>query len=76
MSLPKLDKAELVQFYFASCVFYWDDQGTQHATCDRYRLDLPSTNPLDSILGSPSFMCDGQPKNGKFVSDLSGHCEN
>jgi len=76
MSLPKLGKGEPVQLYFSNCVFYWDDQGTQHATCDRYRLDLPSSNPLDRIIGSPSFMCDGQPKSGKFMSDLSGHCEN
>ncbi len=75
-SLPKLNKGESVQLYFTNCIFYWDDQGTQHITCDRYRLNLPSSNPLDSILGSPSFVCDGQPKSGKFMSDLQGHCEN
>jgi len=76
MGLPKLNEGETVQLYLANCIFYWDDQGTQHTTCDRYRLNLPSSNPLDSILGSPSFVCDGQPKNGKFMSDLGGHCEN
>jgi len=76
MTLPPLNEGETVQFYVAECVYYSDDSGAKHGTCDTYRLNLPSSDPLDKFGGSPSFTCDGTPKMGIFTESIGGHCQN
>lgn len=76
-TLPPVTSSEPVQLYASSCFYYRDPYNNRHAVCDLYRLDLPSTNSLDKINGSPTFMCDGTPKIGKFTKIFSGgHCGN
>lgn len=62
------------QLYFVSCIYYSDDHGSDHATCDTYRLDLSTDNPLGALSGSPSFFCDQKPRIGRFVEAVRGHC--
>jgi len=76
MTLPPLAKDSIVQLYDMECVFYLDDYAANHATCDTYRLELPSTNSLDKLRGSPSFTCDGTERIGKFTGAITGHCQN
>jgi hypothetical protein len=76
MSLPNLTEGDSIQLYDAVCLYYSDDYGVSHGTCDTYRFYFPSNNPLDTLSGSPSFVCDGLPKNGKFVPHVTGHCQN
>lgn len=66
---------ETVQFYYAECVYYSDDSAVRHATCDTYRLYLPSSDPLDRFGGTPIFACDGTPRTGKFTESIGGHCQ-
>jgi hypothetical protein len=66
VTIPSSTEGSTFQFYFESCVYYSDDYGKNHGTCDTYRLFLANTNPLDVLSGSPSFVCDGTPKIGKF----------
>ncbi len=73
-SLPPVKKGDTVQLYMMECVYYSDRHGARHAACDSYRLSVRSDNPLDRIFGSPSFRCDGTPKNGKFVQTVTGSC--
>ena len=72
---PPFQQGEVVQLFLLTCVYYSDDYAVSHTTCDTYRLNLPSTNPLDILAGSPSFVCDANPKIGKFISQVTGHCQ-
>ncbi len=76
MTIPNLPEGTVFQFYFVSCVYYSDDYGSNHATCDTYRLNFPSSNPLDVLGGSPSFICDSTPRMGRFFGAITGHCQN
>jgi hypothetical protein len=73
MSLPAISDKEPVQLYAVNCVYY-RDAGVNHATCDTYRLQLTSTNPIDALNGTPSFLCDKIPRIGRFIETLTGHC--
>jgi hypothetical protein len=73
-TIPPITSDEPVQLYWVSCIYYGDEYGGYHSTCDTYRLMLPSDNPLDLIHGSPSFFCDAIPKTGKFEPTVTGHC--
>jgi hypothetical protein len=75
MTLPPLSKSSTVQLYYAQCVYYVDDYGANHGTCDTYVLQLPSKNPLDILSGSPTFVCDGEEKTGTFAGAMTGHCQ-
>jgi hypothetical protein len=68
---PNLPEGTVFQLYFVSCVYYSDDYGANHATCDTYRLEFPSTNPLDVLGGSPSFVCDRTPRTGRFFGAIT-----
>ncbi len=72
-AIPPLAEGETVQFHVSSCIYYSDEYGGHHGTCDTYILLLPSSNPLDVLGGTPSFICDGTPKMGKFGAALTGH---
>jgi hypothetical protein len=74
-TLPPISNTDPIQLYWVSCVYYSDDYGAKHATCDTYRLMFPSTNPLDVLSGSPTLFCDATPKMGKFAGTISGHCQ-
>ncbi len=75
--IPPFEVGTVVQFYFAHCIFYSDGNGKHHGTCDSYRLFTPSSgNPLDTIFGTPSIVCDGREVTGRFGPSLNGHCEN
>jgi hypothetical protein len=73
-SLPPITDTDPIQLYWVACVYYGDEYGGKHATCDTYRLALPSSNPLDSINGSPTFFCDATSKIGRFEPTATGHC--
>jgi hypothetical protein len=73
--VPPVKKGAAVQFYIASCVFYFDED-RHHGTCDTYRLFVPSSDPLDQLLGTPTIVCDGSEIAGKFMSAYAGHCQN
>ena len=81
-SIPEqIGPGAVVNFYLAHCIYYTDDYGGHHATCDRYRLLIPgSNNPgsnnLDSIIGAPAIACGGKEVVGDFVLDVFGHCQN
>lgn len=72
---PPFHKGASAQIYMTSCVFY-SDEDTHYGTCDTYRLFVPSDNPLDQLLGTPTVACDGKEVTGKFVSAFAGHCQN
>jgi hypothetical protein len=74
LTLPPLKKGDTVQLYRVDCVYYSDHEGTQHETCDSYRLSVPSDDPLDRAFGTPSFSCDGTPKAGVFTQTIGGSC--
>ncbi|SRR5229473_1945447 len=74
-AIPPLAEGETVQFHVSSCIYYFDEYGSHHGTCDNYVLLLPSSNPLDILNGSPSFVCDGMPKMGQFGKALTGSCQ-
>jgi hypothetical protein len=76
MTVPNLPEGTVFQLYYVSCIYYSDDYGNNRATCDPYRLNLPSSNQLDILEGSPSFSCDALPKSGKFMGAITGHCQN
>lgn len=72
--IPMVTSNEPVQLYWVRCVYYSEEYGGKHSTCDTYRLMLPSTNELDSINGSPTFFCDTLPKKGTFQTTVGGSC--
>jgi len=74
-SIPPLHTDDPVQLYVASCIYYADEYGGRHGTCDTYRVNFPSTNPLDVLQGSPTFFCDATPHIGKFLGHTTGHCQ-
>jgi hypothetical protein len=74
-TLPPISKTDPIQLYWVSCVYYSDEYGDNHGTCDTYRLLFSSTNPLDVLSGSPTFFCDATPKMGKFAGTITGHCQ-
>jgi hypothetical protein len=74
-TIPPITKDDPIQLYWTSCVYYADEYGGNHGSCDTYRLMFPSTNPLDAISGSPTFFCDATPRTGKFQDTISGHCQ-
>jgi len=74
-TIPPVADGDRVQLYMSECVYYSDEYGQQHGTCDAYRLYLPSNDALDRLSGSPSFVCDALPKTGKFGGALEGHCQ-
>jgi hypothetical protein len=75
-SIPPIGKNDPIQLYWVSCVYYSDEYGGTHGTCDTYRLMFPnSDNPLDALSGSPTFFCDATPKKGKFADTIGGHCQ-
>jgi hypothetical protein len=75
-TIPNLPEGTAFQIYFVQCVHYSDDYGNDHATCETFRLSLPSTDPLDTLEGSPSFFCDRTPHMGRFMGTITGHCQN
>lgn len=68
---PNLEKDGAMQLYLIECVFYRDDSKVRHATCDRYRLSVPDSEPF----GTPSFQCDASPRIGIFQESIGGHCQ-
>jgi hypothetical protein len=73
-----VENSPMVDFYLVSCVYYADESGADHGTCDRYRLNVPvKPKPfgLDNLSGTPSIPCDGSTVTGQFVPDVIGHCE-
>jgi hypothetical protein len=74
MGLPPLKKGDSVQLYRMECAYYTDAQEMHHAVCDLYRFYVPSDDPLDRIMGTPSFSCDGSPRIGTFQQYLTGGC--
>jgi hypothetical protein len=76
MSLPPIKSDDPLQLYWVECVYYMDEYGGEHATCDRFRLSFPTNdNPLDVLSGTPTFFCDSLPRKGKFIPTVGGHCE-
>ena len=75
VSVPPIAETDPVQLYWVNCVYYADEYGGRHATCDRYRLTLPSDNQLDALSGSPTFYCDAKPRTGRFDGTIGGHCQ-
>jgi hypothetical protein len=63
-----LGKDTTIMLYAAPCVYYSDEYGIDHGTCDRFRFYL---NGKDS-----SFICTGKPMTGTFAADVGGHCSN
>lgn len=76
MTIPSLPEGSIFQLYYVSCIYYSDEYGANHATCDTYRLNFTSSNHLDILEGSPSFVCDATPKSGTFVGTITGRCQN
>jgi len=74
-AVPPVSKGAKVQFYMATCVFY-SDGDRHHGTCDTYRLFVPSDEPLEKLLGTPTIVCDGRNVTGTFVDAFAGHCQN
>jgi hypothetical protein len=75
MSVSGLPQGAAVQLYLVSCVDYSDEHGSNDATCDMYRFNLPSSDPMDVLSGNPIFFCDGIPRAGRFVAAIAGHCQ-
>jgi hypothetical protein len=73
-STLQLDHGETVQVYSLWCVYYSAEFGNRHATCDTFRIFVPSDSPLDRLSGTPEFMCDGVPRIGTFRPAPTGHC--
>jgi hypothetical protein len=73
-NLPFLRKGDMVQLYREDCVYYSDHDGTQHAFCDSYLFVVPSDDPLDRLIGTTNFRCDGTPRSGEFRATLTGRC--
>lgn len=73
---PKINSGDAGQFYISTCVSYSDNEGNKHATCDMYRLFVFGSNPLDHVLGTPTWKCDGKEITGHFVSAPTGNCQN
>jgi hypothetical protein len=63
----KLTKDASVQFFVPACVFYTEENGMEHATCNYYRFALDSYT-----FSFPS----GQKVYGKLALYGSGSCEN
>jgi hypothetical protein len=63
-----IEKGDTFQVYAVGCVHYSEEDGTEHGTCDRFRL-------MDGFTDSVSFKTD-VPVVGNFVYDLIGHCAN
>jgi hypothetical protein len=74
-TIPRMKDGDTAQLYATSCVYYSDDYGKSHGTCDTYRLQLPSDNPVDVLYGTPTFACDGTPRMGTFSGTIGGHCQ-
>jgi hypothetical protein len=77
-SLPPIGSGDKVQLFKEECVYYSDEYGGIHATCDTYRLYVPDTDPrdsLDAVSGTPDFVCDGAPIKGYFSPIIGGHCQ-
>jgi hypothetical protein len=75
---PTIKTGDTVQFYLLACVYYSEESGVQHGTCDRYRLHIPAKQTLygvDNLLGTPTIPCDGNYVTGKLQPDIAGHCE-
>jgi len=70
-----LKKGAPVQFYIVPCIYYLDGDGQEHGTCDTYRLLIPSSEPIDRLLGTPSIKCDGRQVTGHFYEAVTGHCQ-
>jgi hypothetical protein len=71
----KLEKGDKVQLWSSACVFYADDFGGRHGTCDTYRLAVPSNESQFRIFGSPILTCDGTEYTGIFVQTTGGRCQ-
>lgn len=78
-TIPFLTKSgQLVSLYLVACVYYSEESGVPHGTCDRYRLYVPGVQKpfgIDNLLGTSSMACDGAKITGVFVPDIGGHCE-
>lgn len=74
-AISALWPGEKVQLYEAECVAYSDEYGASHETCDTYRFNVPSNDPIDAISGTPVFLCDGRPVVGQFSEAIEGHCQ-
>ncbi|MFZ2001860.1 MAG: hypothetical protein WAU73_20920 [Candidatus Sulfotelmatobacter sp.] len=55
------------QLYAPMCVYYSEEDGSQHGTCTTYRL-------IDNR--SAGFKCSETPINGTFEQTFFGYCEN
>lgn len=75
MGMPPISDGDPVQLYAVNCIYYSDEYRHHHGTCDTYRLSFPSSEPLDAINGTPTFVCDGRPKIARFQEALEGHCK-
>lgn len=76
ITTPQLTDEEHVQLYATVCIDYAERFGPVRTTCDTYRLVVPSRDPIDSLNGTPSFVCSDKPMVGRFAEELTGHCAN
>jgi hypothetical protein len=68
LARPLAFSGEPTGLYGVSCIYYSDGAGSSHATCDTYRF-----RPAD---GNALFLCDAEPKTGKFDEKPVGGCSN
>jgi len=66
LKFPPFPPQRHVSLYGLSCIYYTDDAGANHASCDTYHL-RPAA-------GTPTFMCDGSAGSGTFVAALVASC--
>jgi hypothetical protein len=66
LTLPPLPRGRPASLYSVSCIYYADETGANHASCDTYRF-RPAT-------GTPTFLCDGTANSGTFDAALVANC--
>ena len=64
---PVIPKDATLQWYFSTCVYYLDEDGEPHGTCQTYRFSRNSKY---------SFSCSESPMTGVFEPIMFNYCEN
>jgi hypothetical protein len=68
VAIPPLLAGEIARLYSVSCIYYSDNSGLNHGSCDTYRFRLAN--------GNSYFICDGSPETGKFDDAPVTSCGN
>ena len=64
----KITNDTTFQLYGPTCVYYFDEEGDRHGTCNTYRFVKSD--------GNTDLACKESPLRGKFERMLWGYCEN